>query len=114
MSKQVVINNQLTLPIKTFSDKLSAYNTEQIKAISMVIEVNLEDNAFPYEHPTDLFEDLAKYYDLKSITSLSILKDGVEVYNTNKYDHIINADIQLNPEDELICQIFLEKMLDNK
>lgn len=108
MNRKIVINKgELILPILTFTDKMSAYSTEQQRAMHLDVGIDLQSADFPYALPSDIFLNTESYFLKNGITSIEIFTNEDKVYETNRYDHIEEINFQFDGNNENIANCFL-------
>lgn len=105
MSKKVIIiNKELSLPINSFIDRTMSPDENHPEYGSMLTaEIDLKSEDFPFSLSSDIFIYCDKYYTGGSISSIQIVKDDETIYQTNRYDHLADINIQFDSQEELSC-----------
>ena len=114
MSKKIIINKELSLPIISFTDRSSAiYNEEKQRGINLTVELDLNSEDFPYSLPSDIFIHCDKYYAEDAVTLIEISKNDKVVYQTDRYNHLSDINFQFHQDtDEISGYLVFDKILE--
>lgn len=108
----LVINEEFSLPIVNFFDRLEAYNTDYIVTLELKAEVDLNSEDFVYSDMAQLSERCLQYYNENSIQKIEIFNNDNLIYMTTAYKNFRNIEIKMEEsESPLTCELFFEKTM---